>query len=263
MLLEELLTGSQYEWLLQHVRLRDSLHQNDAHSLTLTTGLSDRGSHTKRQPNQRKVSHACGAVAAVTSQAASSQPCAAVGVSDAMPTAASASAWLDGIGLDSARNNVSDDCSRSGLEAQRLDGAGGNEDDASVPCTAARSSASTDSAGVTAPAGSTRQASAPMPHWLSVDSSLPPQPQRPAPSSRTLPRGDVWGLKVVVTHPYDEEDTGYLTLRQGEQLRLECLQPEEGQRDKDKFPRYVYGIRCGGDEADGWFPYDESVLRPC
>ena len=38
--------------------VRDSLHQNDAHSLTLTSGLSDQGSNTKHQPNQHKVSHA-------------------------------------------------------------------------------------------------------------------------------------------------------------------------------------------------------------
>ena len=38
--------------------VRDPLHQNDAHSLTLTSGLSDQGSNTKHQPNQHKVSHA-------------------------------------------------------------------------------------------------------------------------------------------------------------------------------------------------------------
>ena len=38
--------------------VRDSLHQNDAHSPTLTSGLSDQGSNTKHQPNQHKVSHA-------------------------------------------------------------------------------------------------------------------------------------------------------------------------------------------------------------
>eukprot|EP00928_Gymnodinium_smaydae_P074630 TRINITY_DN57660_c0_g1_i1.p1 TRINITY_DN57660_c0_g1~~TRINITY_DN57660_c0_g1_i1.p1 ORF type:complete len:642 (-),score=77.46 TRINITY_DN57660_c0_g1_i1:117-2042(-) len=38
-LLVELLTGSQYEWLLNHVRLRDSLHQADGHSLTLTDSV--------------------------------------------------------------------------------------------------------------------------------------------------------------------------------------------------------------------------------
>ena len=35
-LLSELLTGSPFEWVLQHVRLRESINQADAHSLTLT-----------------------------------------------------------------------------------------------------------------------------------------------------------------------------------------------------------------------------------
>ena len=55
-MIEELLTGSPYEWLLQHVKLRESTSGKDAHSLTLTDS-SKSSRHARRgQPHQARQS---------------------------------------------------------------------------------------------------------------------------------------------------------------------------------------------------------------
>eukprot|EP00927_Polykrikos_kofoidii_P047846 TRINITY_DN42129_c0_g1_i1.p1 TRINITY_DN42129_c0_g1~~TRINITY_DN42129_c0_g1_i1.p1 ORF type:complete len:493 (-),score=26.26 TRINITY_DN42129_c0_g1_i1:47-1462(-) len=55
--LEELLVGSEYEWILQHVRLRESTKQDGAHSLTLSHGddaLSHFKERARSQPQPRQ-----------------------------------------------------------------------------------------------------------------------------------------------------------------------------------------------------------------
>jgi hypothetical protein len=79
------------------------------------------------------------------------------------------------------------------------------------------------------------------------------------------------GKMATVLQKYDAEGEGYLSLLQGQRVKLEIAQPMAGNEGTDSWPQYVWGhripvgaageVRTSTELERGWFPYDDQFLR--